>query len=312
MNSFSLEQLAADIVRSAAIVGAPADAALVRRVLDAFRLGFTQSAVELRTTSRAEAERELSYRYVALGDSHFPGRPNPSGLDPSCVDPWLIARAQGLLVEHGHAIERLLPALTSRFRVGGWGVDASAAYGIEKLWPFLAASYPIERTFTVSELPGAVAAHSDFYGRHGLSHCNILALDYRHQTVNLYFMVRPGSLRVDQASAMIADLGFALPPRAVLEQATASAAINLTFSYTAPTVERLCFYVPALDASGVPTRDYPIFARVVEEVPVAASRRMFVVGHTFSRRGAYVKLEVDYSGTTLGCLAACGGLPLAS
>jgi Aromatic prenyltransferase Orf2 len=312
LNPFSLEQLATDIVGSAALVGAPADPALVRRVLDAFRLGFSESAVEFRTTSRAEGERELSYRYVALGESHFPGRPNPRGLDPSCVDPWLIARAQGLLVERGHVIERLLPALTSRFRVGGWGVDAGAAYGVEKLWPFLAAAYPIERALRVAELPAAVAAHREYYARHALSHFSILALDYRHHTVNLYFMVRPGSLRVDQLGAMIADLGMSLPERAVLEYNTGCVAINLTFSYTSPTVERLCFYVPALDANAVPTREHPIFARVVEEFPVAASQRMFVVGHTFARRSTYVKLEVDYSGTTLGCLAACAGVPIES
>lgn len=310
MNSFSLEQLATDIVSSAALVGAPADAALVRRVVEAFRLGFTEAAVEFRTTSRAEGERELSYRYVALGESHFPGRPTPPGVDPSGIDPWPVARDQGLLVERGHVIERLLPTLTSRFRVGGWGVDAGAAYGVEKLWPFLAAAYPVERVLEVEEMPAAVAAHRDFYARHALSHFSILALDYRHHTVNLYFMVRPGSLRVDQVSAMIADLGFALPERSVLEYNTGCVAINLTFSYTSPTAERLCFYVPALDPSGVPTREHPIFARVVEGFPVAASRRMYVVGHTFARRGSYVKLEVDYSGTTLGCLAACAGLPL--
>jgi hypothetical protein len=310
LNSFSLEQLATDIVGAAAIVGAPADAALVRRVLDAFSLGFSESAVELRTTSRAEAERELSYRYVALGDSHFPARPTPPGLDPSCVDPWVIARAQGLLVERGHAIERLLPALTSRFRVGGWGVDASAAHGVEKLWPFLAAAYPVGQVLAMADLPEAAAAHRSFYARHSLTHVSILALDYRHQTINLYFMVRPGSLRADQVSSMIADLGFPLPERDVLEYNTGCVAINLTFSYTSPAVERLCFYVPALDQSTVPTRQYPIFARVVEAFPVAASHRMFVVGHTFARRGAYVKLEVDYSGTTLGCLAACAGVPL--
>jgi hypothetical protein len=312
LNSFSLEQLATDIAAAAAVVGAPADPALVRRVLGTFRPGFSEGAVEFRTTNRADGEREMSYRYVALGESHFPGRPAPAGLDPSRVDPWQVARAEGLLVERGHAIERLLPALTSRFEVGGWGVDAGAAYGVEKLWPFLSAAYPVERALALSEMPESVVKHRAFYARHQLTHFSILAFDYRHKTVNLYFMVRPGSLTGDQIAAMVADLGFEVPGRSVLEYNTGCVAINLTFSYTSPTVERLCFYVPALDASTVPTREHPIFARVVTEFPVAASRRMFVVGHTFAKRGTYVKLEVDYSGTTLGCLAACASVPFAS
>jgi len=159
LNTSSLEQLATDILGSAALAGAPANPALVRRVLDAFELGFSEAAVQLGTTSHTNGERELSFRYVALGESHFPHRPNPAGIDPSCVDPWLIARAQGVLVERGHAIERLLPALASRFRVGGWGVEAGAAWGIERLWPFLSASYPVAQALRLSELPTTMSRH---------------------------------------------------------------------------------------------------------------------------------------------------------
>lgn len=50
----------------------------------------------------------------------------------------------------------------------------------------------------------------------------------------------------------------------------------------------------------------------MERFPIATTRRRFVVGHTFTRRGAQRRLEVDYSGTSLGCLTACAGLLRAS
>jgi len=157
-----------------------------------------------------------------------------------------------------------------------------------------------------------VASHRSFYARHGLTHLSSLALDYRHHGVSLCFSPRPTGLGAEQVADLISDLGFVVPERSVLEYNAACVALGLTHSYTSPDVESVCFYVPVLEASALPPSAYPALASVVERCPIATARRRFIVGHTFTRRGMHLRLEVDYSGTSLGCLAACAGLPRAS
>src|SRR5690606_34600861 len=121
----------------------------------------------------------------------------------------------GLLSDRGRAVERVLPALCERFAVDGWGVDFGAGQGLEKLWPFLKQAHPARELFSVPGMPAAVAGNARFYERHGLGHFSIVAVDHRHESVNVYFVVDvPGRFDARGIARMLDDLGFPQPERA--------------------------------------------------------------------------------------------------
>lgn len=291
-----LNRLVDDICASAELVGVPFDRDGVERVISAYPAGFGEGAIELRTTTKPVERRGLSYRFVELD------RP---------MSPYATALEAGLLPRTDRPVDRLLPELCERFEVMGWGVDAEASYGVEKLWPFFAKAYPMSEAYALDSLPPAIRANADFFERHGLTHFSIVAADFRHASANLYFMIPPPQARtVEQIDAMLDDLGMPAL-REVVEYATGGVALNVTVSYDSPEIERLCLYVPAPDASAVPVQLDPLMAEVVERAPIVADHRSFIPGATFTRSGPYMKLEVDYTGTTLDALRRCVGVPLA-
>lgn len=294
----NLASLARDVAISADLVGVKYDPTQTNRVLETFTEGFSSAAIEFRTTTKPQAKRGLSYRYVELDREH---------------DPYAIAREAKLIVQGDRPVERLIPELQQAFQIEGYGVDAEASRGLEKIWPFLAFGYPLRRATELENMPRALASHVGYCESHGLTHFSIVSADYQHETANVYFMVRqPDTYTPAAIRRMITDLGFKAPSDEVLAYNARAVAINLTFAYASSDVERLCFYVPAPTASDVPVGASDVLRVVTQSFPFAAAQHSFIVGHTYSKSMDYIKLESDYTGTTLGCLQRCVGVPLAS
>jgi hypothetical protein len=293
-----LEKLVDDLLATAALAEVPAEPEAVRRDVAAFAESFRGAAIETRTTTKPVEERGLSYRFVELD------RP---------TDPHRQALDAGLLSPGDRPVDRLVPELKERFEILGWGVDFEVSHGLEKIWPFLACGYPVEEACALSSLPAAVRDHADFFARHGLTHFSIVAADYRHESANLYFMIPPDeALSEARIDAMLDELGMPAL-REMVRFASRGVALNLTFRYDAPDIQRLCLYVPAPTAADVPVSLDPLLERLVERAPVRADHRSFIPGATFTRSGPYMKLEVDYTGTTLAALQRCVAVrPLAA
>lgn len=282
-----LTRLADDVRTFAELIGAPCDPAVVARTLETFAIGFRHCPIELRTTFKAGGPSDLSFRYVDPKGTH---------------DPWRLAVDAGVLSAGERPVDRLIPELQARFRIFGYGVDATAEYGLEKIWPFFDKAYPLEDAFAVTALPPSMARSEPWLRRHGLTHLSIIAADFRSATTNLYFLIRDRSF-YDQPrlAQMIAELGFAVPDGAVLARNAGAPIINVTYSWRSDAVERLCFYVLAPTAGEVPVDQHPMMRRVVEQAPVLGER-MFVVGSAFYAGGAYTKLEIDYTGNAVPLL----------
>lgn len=259
-------------------------------MLSVFADGFCHSPIELRITDKPGAERGLSYRFVELDTP---------------MDPFQVARESGLLPRSDRPIDRLVPEITARFPVQGWGVDAEVAYGLEKMWPFLAHAHPLSELLALPSLPASARSLLPRIGKHGLSHFSIIAADYRRETVNVYFMATPDApLSTALVEGLIQEFGLIGSPEWVA-YAASGVALNFTFSYTSSEVERLCIYVPAPVSAALPKQLDPALRRLTDSAPLAASARAFIVGPTFTPNGMYTKLELDYTGTILGVLMRC-------
>src|SRR5262245_22223784 len=125
-----LDRLGRDIGTFAERIGAPHDASVIARTLETFHVGFRSCPVELRTATGkpGKARPEVSFRYVDPYGSH---------------DPYQLAVAAGALARVGRPVDDLVPELQRRFPIAGYGVDATATGGIEKIWPFLKHPHPL-------------------------------------------------------------------------------------------------------------------------------------------------------------------------
>ena len=177
-----LNQLYEDIIKTTHIVDVPYNKEIIWKVLNTFQDFFSGSSVAFKTTTKPKEKRGLNVRYVELGVPH---------------DPYVIALSAGLITKRGHPIDDLLPEIQSQFPIHGYGVDFEVSYGLEKIWPlFPHAPQPIERVYSLFSVPDSIRNYVDYFARHDLAFVNILGLDYRHKTINVYFpMERPGALR---------------------------------------------------------------------------------------------------------------------
>jgi hypothetical protein len=278
-----LAQMRDDIIKAAELAEVPYDRDVIRRVLQAYGDFFGGSAVTFVTSTRPEGKRGLSVRYVELQVPH---------------DPYAIALAEGFITPKGEPIDALLPEIRSRYDILGYGVDMEVGYGLAKIWVFIRPPQPIERAYGLSSLPQSVRSHADYFSRHGLDIMSLFALDYRHRSTNIYFMVKePGQFTPDMIGKMIGDLDLEVPSREILEYCTNTITIYPTFNWESTAAERLCLGMAAPTPEMVPTQLHPLIERYTRQVPILSQRRIFIFSVTPARDETYIKIESDYTGS---------------
>ena len=213
-------------------------------------------------------------------------------------DPYATALAEGFIRHEGHPLDNLLPEIQATYPVVGYGVDLEVAYGLEKIWPFFPhLPQPAARAYAMPSLPDAVKAQAGYFEKYGLEDFSLFALDYRNRTINLYFMVRPGHLAPETIAGMIGDLGFQVPGQEILGYCSMAIPVYFTFSWDSPRVERLCFATVAFDERMLPTHLHPLIDRYCAGAPFAVPQRTFIFNLTFTRKGDFIKIENDYTGS---------------
>ena len=186
----------------------------------------------------------------------------------------------------------------------GYGIDFSVKHGFEKVWPFFSEALPTEEALSLTSMPYSVRNYRDHFARFGLDRFSLMAVDYWNKTANIYFMIKDASLYPpERIAAMIQDLGFKVPSQEELEINAKTVCIYHTFSWESDQVERLCF-VLAGPADQIPTHIDPLFTRFVNETPIQAEHHQFTYNTTYARRGDYLKIEADYTGTIANALGA--------
>lgn len=294
----SLEKLAEDVSKCAAVAGVSPVSERISRVLEVFGDGFAKHPVEFRTSTKPVDRRGMSFRFVDLDD---PSR-----------DPVAQAREAGLLEVDDHPVHALLPQVMEQCELAGWGVDAEVSRGLEKIWPFLAHGYPLSHISKLPALPPSASRIAPILEKHGMTHFSIVAADYVNRTCNLYFMLQDRSVpAVDNVRSLGEALGLNVD-ESLLEYMSHGVASNVTLNWDDENAVRFCIYVPGPTPDDVPPFPSPI-PELVAQAPVVADHRSFIVGPTFTSEQSYIKLEVDWTGTILPCLQACMAImPLAA
>lgn len=192
---------------------------------------------------------------------------------------------------------RVVPELGERFEFMGYGVDFGAASGLEKIWPFLDRAYPTEKIASMESIPAAVGRALPWLSAHGLTHASIVAADYVHHTMNIYFPLMRREFTVDDLSNIVTSIGFPRPEGVMRGLLVAAKFANVTFDWRSADPLRVCFYLPLMPQMQGIVAELPKPAqRIMEASPFLIEQPMYILGPTWGKAGSYLKIESDYQG----------------
>lgn len=276
------QQLFEDFKTAVKTIDAPINEAAAIEMFNAFPQFFTNqpetALLMFRITSKAQ--RNVSMRYIDYDTPH---------------DAFSMAVDAGVITREGHPIEDLMLQTQEKVNMWGYGVDFSSALGFEKIWPFFD-PITIDEAHKMPAMPQASHEHLDFYRKWGLLWMDVLALDFRAKTMNVYFPIKmPGHFSPEQLAELITDLGFERPSDQELALCTNNVAVYITYNWESLEPQRVCFTVPIPPHMDVPILD-PVFEPFLTDVPLNTDAKGNTVALTFGKDFSYYKLERDYNG----------------
>jgi hypothetical protein len=278
-------QLKKDLETAAQIADVPYDGDAIESVLDAYKDYFSHSPMLFRTSTRPKGQRRINVRFIEI---EVP------------IDPFPTAFANGFITRDDHPIFDLHDDIVADTPVAGYGVDVAVPSGLQKIWLFLSELVPLGEVLEIPHFPGSFKAHADFLYKYGFNSVEVVAFDYSSKSINLYFIPQHyGALSPEKVTEMLGDLGLEIPSPEILGYCCRAVSIYPTFTWASDEVQRICFTVPAPMPDMMPTHLHPLLERYYANAPVQSDRRIFMFSPTPSRDGLYIKIENDYTGTTL-------------
>ncbi len=281
-----------DVKKTAALIEAPCNMDMIRDIFGTYWPYCEAGWLSFRTTTKPN--RELSVRYIDCTTPH---------------DPYKIAVEHGYLKPTGHPIEQLIYDLRDHFPPLGYGVDAAASYGIEKIWPLVQSAVKIEDLYTLPSMPPSMRNCDAYFKKYDLKWTSLYAIDYRNKSMNIYFMFpERGHFSPETTGEMISDLGFTPPDLDELKVNSQVGALYYTFDWDAPTCTRISFAVPHQPASNFPMHWDAKIARLMREAPTMLHEIRGSAQTAYTAKGNYRKVEIDYTGMEFSMVAGIEAL----
>lgn len=195
---------------------------------------------------------------------------------PGIEDPYAHALANGLVQPTDHPVGRLFPDVLATVSGSDYFFDCGVVGGFQKLY----ASFPrtmrkVSDLAGLPSMPPAVAAHADYFARHGLDDVAVIGVDYKRGTMNLYFQLPTGTagdLAAEAVAAMLRESGMPEPDPRLLEFARGSYRVYTTFSWDSPGIERISFAPKprrGMDMSIIEGRMEPLVQEFLAKAPYA-------------------------------------------
>lgn len=278
--AYSTERLLQDIGKTAEMIGAPFCPLATYRALQVFEPEFSSCVVQLKAACKAGSG--LYYRFFYNGPNDLTQRALQAGLLDQPDSPNVRLQAE------------MLQAFPRGTRAG---LDFDSGFGLAKVWTFTGGPAPLEQLLKVPSLPDSVAAHADFFARHGLRDVFFVASDYQGSTMNVYFGWDPACRNPGWIAAMVDETGGAAPTpelcQEILRSQAASGGVGLTFSWERPELQRWCLY--SLEVAQPQQLTLPERLQQFAGAPTLNQSPQYNVAWSFGGSQTYLKLEKSYA-----------------
>ncbi|MBD0673214.1 aromatic prenyltransferase [Streptomyces sp. CBMA156] len=280
-SDFSPSRFLRDIEATAALLGVGHSPAMTRRVLDAYEENFHRGAVLWRTNDKPGGA--LNYRFY----ERIP------------VDTVHIAVRAGLLGPDSRTAA-LISGWSSLYGDSTELCDFDATRGLVKTWVYLGGIRPLDEVLGAPGVPDTIRRHHSRFRELGLTSVRHVAVDYQHDTANLYFRT-PEGLSPKAAERLLTLSRGRVPDEATFQDMVAFTApdghtFSVTLRISTGRIERVGIYALRLPAGRFP-RVNDRLAAFFRGAPSHDEEEMNAVAWSFGAEGgSYVKAERSYCG----------------
>ncbi|TFI51855.1 hypothetical protein BLD44_024040 [Mastigocladus laminosus UU774] len=296
-----VNRIRTDIVNVAKTFEAEYSEEVIEKVFQAYGDKFTNHSFLIRTSNKQLHKLGCNFRYQEEDERDV-------GLA------WDIARESGLLSDQGHPIDKLVPEICESFPVMADGVDFHVKHGMVKIWEILKGIFPVEQAFNIPSLPSSFIAQAEFFKKYHLDALCAFAVDYYHNSINLYFDTYHTQHHTSQFyKNLLQSQQFQLPSDELLELLVNNGEIAVTLNWSSPEIERMCFYLAFPTREAVPQHIDPLLTKFIQECPASVDNPGFVLGCSFGPqggKGTYIKIDVDYNNLAIPLFTRIHSQPL--
>lgn len=285
-----------DIKKAAEIAGVTYNDSICKKILSVYAKCFSnvQSSITLATTTKKIERRGLHVKYLDLFNLH---------------NPYKMAIENNLIVKSNHPIDGMFDEICDRCPVMGYGMEFGVSTGIEIVWIFFASHLPqpIQKLLTLPSMPVGFSNSIPFLEKYCLNLVSIVGIEYQTKSVTLHYrtaQMKP--LTVELISEMLEDLEFVLPKKELIELCIGASTLFCTYNWEMNRIQKISFGVCASTKDEVPRNLNLSIERFINQVPFAAPTKKYIYSITFSKRGQYLKIESDYSGTMVDAIKGSG------
>ena len=251
-------------------------------VLTAYQDAFADTVIAFRVETSTRHARDFDYRFMVSKD----------------VDPYARAVSDGLTAPAEYPVGALLSDIADRFPIEKYALDFGVVGGFKKIYIFFPADegQELSKLAALPSMPSSLREHLDVFTRRGLdARTSMVAIDYLHRTVNVYFSRFPAEcLEPDSVRSLVRELGLPEPSEGLLEFARGAFAVYVTLSWDSPEVGRICFPVTTSDPLALPVRVEAEIEQFVKTVQHDTDDGRFVCAATLTGDEEYYKLQSYY------------------
>jgi hypothetical protein len=267
-----LADLYSAIEDSARLLEVPCSRDNVWRILTAYGDTLPQAAIAFRVATGARYTGDLDWRFSV----------------PKDVDPYAIALSNGLTAKTDHPVGTLLADLQGRYPIDLYGIDFGVVGGFKKIYPCFPTDdmQGLSSLADISSMPRSLAENLSFFARHGLDEVNVLGIDYKHSTVNVYFGALPAECREPKTIlSMLREIELPDPSEQLVRLGQQAFGIYATLSWDSSRIERICFAVRTPDSTALPVRIEPKIEQFLSRVPRGVADSGLVYAAALSSAG---------------------------
>ncbi|MGW3414072.1 aromatic prenyltransferase [Streptomyces sp. NPDC000888] len=280
--TMQLADLFAGVEESAGLIGVACSREKVWPVLQAYEDVIGQAVIAFRVATDAHNEGEFDCRFTI----------------PRHVDPYVRARDHGFITETGRPAETLLSDIQRHCPIDSYGIDFGIVGGFRKIWVYFpgGAGQSLAELRDLPSMPPSLAENFAFFADRGLADkVDVVAIDYRNGTVNLYFTGFPDHLRrPSEILAMHRATGMPDPSGQMLRFCEKSFGFYATLSWNSPRIERIAFSVKTRDPLALPARLGPKIEHFARSVAYGGDDPKMVYAAMTSSGEEYYKLQSYY------------------
>jgi hypothetical protein len=277
-----LADLHRGIEESAALLDVAVSRDSVQPILTAYEDVLPQALIAFRVATNANHDGEFDARFTI----------------PKHVDPYLRARANGLITETGHPVETLLADIQQHCPIDSYGIDFGVVGGFRKFWVYFPGDQyqSLTKLAGLPSMPDSVAANLKFFADRGLDRVvDIVGIDFHSKTVNLYFADFDGKLRAPQAILdMHREVGLPDPSEQMLNFCAKAFGFYATLNWESSKIERIAFCVKTQDPLSLPARFGPKIEHFVTNMQYGINDPKMVYAAITASGEEYYKLQTYY------------------